>query len=164
MHLRLDRVLCKTSKNMSLILQFCVLPKAVKPWYDSFDGKKGPCPVHGGWRVGDPGLAHQLVGRPGRAGGEGSCVLMKGNRGDGRIGDGCSVDLLAASFKRYALSPWLYPVNLRFFRTDRRVLSASYGPQLTSALLLSIEMRTAWRSKVLAESFMFTILKREFSM
>jgi hypothetical protein len=58
--------------------------------------------------VGDPELAHKLVGR---------LVLIASDYDDGRsvrVGGGSLVDSMAGRVKRYARAPWLYPVSRCF--------------------------------------------------
>jgi hypothetical protein len=94
-------------ENMTHILQSCVPPEAVKQRFNLGVGEKGPCLVHGKWSVGDPGLAHQLVGRLVRARGEASCMVVRGNGGG--IGNGCHVDSLVGSVRRYAMAHGCVP-------------------------------------------------------
>jgi hypothetical protein len=56
------RDLIRELENIANILRFCVAPAAVEIQENV---EKEPCPVHGEWSVGDPGLAHQLLGRLG---------------------------------------------------------------------------------------------------
>jgi hypothetical protein len=49
-------------ESIAEILRGCVPPATVE---FQENGEEGPCPVHGKLSVGDPGLAHQLVGRLG---------------------------------------------------------------------------------------------------
>jgi hypothetical protein len=94
------------------------------------NGDENPCTVHGKWSAGDPGLAHQLVGRLGLASSEYSSLILdaaSGNGGGGGDGDDGSggrslVDMLVESIKRCAVAPWLLPVNRGHFEADRRCL------------------------------------------
>jgi hypothetical protein len=45
-------------ENIAHIIRVCVPPAALNL---NYNGKEAPCPVHGEWTVGDPGLAHQLL-------------------------------------------------------------------------------------------------------
>jgi WD40 repeat protein len=115
-------------ENIADILKLCVPPAAVEK---EDKGNEWPCPVHGNRSVGDPGLAHQLVGRLGLASREYSSLVVEaggrnGGGGSGAIGESGGrslVDMLVGSIRRRAVAPWLQPVNRGHFEVNRRGLS-----------------------------------------
>jgi hypothetical protein len=103
-------------ENIAHIIRVCVPPAAMGR---KFNGEEAPCPVHGEWSVGDPGLARQLLGRLGHASSEGSPLALEVVGGDGCGSGGCSlVDMLVRSIKRCAAAPWLLPLNRCYFEAD----------------------------------------------
>jgi WD40 repeat protein len=104
------------------ILRVCVPPAAVEL---PDNGEEGSCLVHGKRSVGDPGLAHQLVGRLRVASREYLSLVLEagGGHGDGGTGGRSVVDMLVGSIKRCSSGPWLVPVNRGYFEADPRGLA-----------------------------------------
>jgi WD40 repeat protein len=113
-------------ESIADILRFLVPPEAM---ILQDNNEETPCPVHGKRSVGDPGLAHQLVGRLRFVSSEYSSVVLGAGGGNGGGDDGgrrgvfSLVDMLVGSIKIYAFAPWLVPVNRGHFEADRRGLS-----------------------------------------
>jgi hypothetical protein len=113
-------------ESIAEILRLCVPPAAVE-----FQGndEEGPCPVHGKWSVGDPGLAHQLVGRLGFVSSDDTSLVLEVGGGNGGCSGGGNsgvfslIDMLVGSIKRCADVPWLVPVNRFYFEADCRGLA-----------------------------------------
>jgi hypothetical protein len=109
----LDEGLFDISKPLRTSSGFFVPPSALE---NEDNGEEWPCPVHGKANVGDPGLAHQLLGRLRLARSE--CSNLFPNAGGGNAdNDGAGrsgprlVDVLVRSIKRCAVAPLLVPVN-----------------------------------------------------
>jgi hypothetical protein len=84
------------------------------------NGGKNPCPVHGKWSVGDPGLAHQLLGRLLFVTSDESSLVLnacgENCHGHGGSGGRSLVDMLVGSIKRCDVATGLVHVNRSYLR------------------------------------------------